>query len=116
MARRSVWALFLLTTFLLVISGATAGSVVDTPYRLRFFHTHTRERLDVVYRHGDEYDPQAQTQINEYLRDYRTGDIHEYDPRLLDLLHDLLIALGRPGAEIDVVCGYRTPRTNEYLR
>jgi uncharacterized protein YcbK (DUF882 family) len=109
--------LFVLTTFLLAIPGGIAGSTaVDIPYHLRFFHTHTRERLDVVYRHGDQYDPEAQTRINEYLRDYRTGDIHEYDPRLFDLLHDLLISLGRPDAQIDVVCGYRTPRTNEYLR
>jgi len=102
---------------LLAIPGGRAGSTaVDPAYRLRFFHTHTQQRLDVVYRRGDEYDPKAQLQINEYLRDYRTGDIHEYDPRLFDLLHDLLVSLGRPDAEIDVVCGYRTPRTNEYLR
>jgi uncharacterized protein YcbK (DUF882 family) len=36
--------------------------------------------------------------------------------RLADLLHDLTIALGRPKAEIDVVRGYRTPWSNEYLR
>jgi len=85
-------------------------------YRLRFFHIHTRERLDLVYRHGENYDSSAQARINQYLRDYRTGEVHRYDPRLLDLLRDLVISLGRPDAEIDVVCGYRTPRTNEYLR
>ena len=84
--------------------------------RLRFYHTHTGERLDVVYRHGDTYDSSAQARINQYLRDYRTGDVHEYDPRLLDLLRDLMASLGRPYGEVDVICGYRTPRTNEYLR
>ena len=85
-------------------------------YRLRFYHTHTGERLDVVYRHGDTYDSNAQARINQYLRDHRTGDVHEYDPQLLDLLHDLMASLGRPYAEIDVICGYRTSVTNEYLR
>jgi len=85
-------------------------------YRLRFFHIHTRERLDVVYRHGESYDSNAQARINQYLRDYRTGEVRQYDPRLLDLLRDLMISLGRPDAEIEVVCVYRTPRTNEYLR
>jgi uncharacterized protein YcbK (DUF882 family) len=85
-------------------------------YRLRFYHTHTGERLDVVYRHGDSYDSRAQARINQYLRDHRTGEVHEYDPRLLDLLRDLMISLGRSDTEIDVICGYRTPRTNEYLR
>jgi uncharacterized protein YcbK (DUF882 family) len=88
----------------------------ESAYRLRLYQVHTGERLDVVYRHGDRYDPEALAQINLYLRDYRTGDIREYDPRVLDLLHDLETSLRRPNAEIDVVCAYRTPRTNEYLR
>jgi uncharacterized protein YcbK (DUF882 family) len=37
--------------------------------------------------------------------------VHEFD-----LLHDLMARLGRPNGEIDIVCGYRTPSTNEYLR
>jgi len=85
-------------------------------YRLHFFNAHTRERHDIVYRHGDHYDSDAQTRINQYLRDYRTGDVHEYDPHVLDLLHDLIVSLGRPNAEIEVLCAYRTPQTNEYLR
>jgi uncharacterized protein YcbK (DUF882 family) len=85
-------------------------------YRVRFFHTHTGERLDVVYRQGDRYLPGALEQVNHHLRDHRTGDIHSYDPQLLDLLHDLLASLGRPAAEIDVICGYRTPQSNQFLR
>ena len=88
----------------------------QVPYRLRFFHTHTQERLDIIYRHGDTYDPDAVARISHYLRDHRTGDVHEYDPRVFDLLHDLTLASGRTDAEIEVVCGYRTPWSNEYLR
>lgn len=72
--------------------------------------------MDVVYRRGESYDSNAEAQINQYLRDYRTGDVREYDPSLFDLLHDLMVSLGRPDGEINVVCGYRTPQTNEYLR
>jgi uncharacterized protein YcbK (DUF882 family) len=50
------------------------------------------------------------------LRDYRTGDIRQYDPRVFDLLHDLLSSVGRADGQIQIVCGYRTPHTNEYLR
>ena len=113
----SVRALLVFASLLLVVPGTSAASkTTHAPYRLHFFHTHTGERLDVTYRHGEDYDPNAEARINQYLRDYRTGDVHEYDPRLFDLLHDLLSSLGRPDAEIDVVCGYRTPRTNEFLR
>jgi Bacterial protein of unknown function (DUF882) len=46
----------------------------------------------------------------------RTGEVHHFDPRLFDLLSDLTTAVGRPDAEIDVICGYRTPWSNNYLR
>ena len=72
--------------------------------------------MDVVYRRGESYDSDAEAQINQYLRDYRTGDVRDYDPSLFDLLHDLMVSLGRPDGEINVVCGYRTPLTNEFLR
>ncbi len=85
-------------------------------YRLRFYHTHTRERLDVVYRRGDTYIPEALDELDHYLRDHRTGEIRHFDPHLFDLLHDLTASLGDSGGEINVICGYRTPWSNEFLR
>lgn len=95
---------------------SASASFPETNYRLRLLHIHTGERLDIVYRYGNAYDLEAQLRLNRYLRDYRTGDVYQYDARVLDLLHDLLVSLGQPDAEIDVLCGYRTPRTNEALR
>ena len=88
----------------------------DHQFRLRLYHTHTGEHLDVVYRQGDHYVPEALAQADHFLRDHRTGDVHHYDPRLFDLLKDLEAAVGRPNAEIHVICGYRTPWSNEFLR
>jgi uncharacterized protein YcbK (DUF882 family) len=85
-------------------------------YRLRFYHTHTGERLDVVYRRGDQYVPEALDQLDHFLRDHRTGDVRHFDPRLFDLLYDLTASLHDSGGEIDVICGYRTPWSNEFLR
>jgi uncharacterized protein YcbK (DUF882 family) len=115
MSRRFAVAL---VAFLSVPNLGRAGTAPGTeePYRLRFYQIHTGERLDVVYRKGSDYDPDALSRIDRFLRDYRNGEVRAYDPRLLDVLHDLTRSLGRPGAEIDVVCGYRTPGTNEYLR
>jgi len=90
--------------------------VSDGPYRLHFFHTHTGERLNIVYRNGEAYDQESITRLNRFLRDHRTGEIHEYDPRVFDLLYDLATALGSSGLEIDVVCGFRTSWSNEFLR
>jgi uncharacterized protein YcbK (DUF882 family) len=80
------------------------------------FHTHTGERINVVYRQGGAYIPDAIARLNEFLRDHRTGDVHSYDPRLFDLLSTLEQELGKPAAEIDVICGYRTPWSNGFLR
>lgn len=85
-------------------------------YRIRLYHTHTQERLDVIYRQGDSYIPAALAELDHFLRDHRTGDVHHYDPRLFDVLHELTASLGDSGAEINVICGYRSPWSNEFLR
>ncbi len=83
---------------------------------LHLYHLHTHERIDIVYRTGDAYDPGAMVRLEHFLRDHRTGDERPVDPRLYDLLDDLTSAIHRHGTEIDIVCGYRTPWSNEFLR
>jgi len=97
-------------------SGAGTASLVGEQYRLRMHHLHTGESIDVVYRIGDTYIPEAMEKLNHFLRDHRTQDVSHYDPKEFDLLHNILAKLGRQGAEIDVVCGYRTPWSNNFLR
>jgi uncharacterized protein YcbK (DUF882 family) len=108
--------------FLLIVvslagyQGRSENAAAATPeYRLRFFHTHTNERLDIVYRRGATYVPEALATLDHYLRDHRTGDVRHFDPRLFDLLHDLIASLRDSNGEIDVVCGYRTLWSNEFL-
>lgn len=83
---------------------------------LLLYNTHTAERIDIVYRRGDQYIPEALGKLDNFLRDHRTGKVRHFDPRLYDILSDLTASVGRPGGEIDIVCGYRTPSTNESLR
>jgi uncharacterized protein YcbK (DUF882 family) len=85
-------------------------------YRLRLLHTHTNERIDIVYRRDDVYFPDAINRLDLFLRDHRTGDVHPLDARLFDLLHDLTKSLDQAEAEIDIVCGFRTPWSNAFLR
>jgi len=111
----SLILLFLLTP-LLGHAGTESASAATREYRLRFYHTHTGERLNIVYRRGDQYIPEALDELDHFLRDHRTGDVRHFDPHLFDLLHDLTASLGDSGGEIDVICGYRTPWSNEFLR
>ncbi|MGD0295549.1 MAG: DUF882 domain-containing protein [Bryobacteraceae bacterium] len=107
-------------TLLLLIAplGQTLGSATPAPreYRLRFYHTHSNERLDIVYRRGENYLPDALAELDRYLRDHRTGEVRHFDPHLFDLLYDLTRSVNDSGGEIDVICGYRTPWSNEFLR
>jgi uncharacterized protein YcbK (DUF882 family) len=101
-----------------VASAETRQAVsADTqPHSLLLYNTHTNERLTIVYRRGQRYIPAALAQLDYFLRDHRTGDVRHFDPRLYDILSDLTVAVGHPGGEIDIVCGYRTPSTNAALR
>ena len=113
---QTFWLITLLLAASLGPSAESARAASAPEYRLRFYHTHTNERLDIVYRRGDTYLPNALATLDHYLRDHRTGDVHHFDPRLFDLLRDLTESLNDSGGEIDVICGYRTPWSNEFLR
>jgi uncharacterized protein YcbK (DUF882 family) len=112
-----VTRLLILATMLApaVISAAEADRAA-TERRLRLYDTHTNEHLDIIYSRGNDYIPDALAQLDRFLRDTLTGDVHHYDPRVFDVLFDLTRTSGRPDSEIQVICGYRTPRTNEFLR
>ena len=83
--------------------------------QLSFYHTHTHRSLDVVYYANGEYVDSALDEINRFLKDFRTGDVAEINPQLLDLLHDVRSELGSE-ATYEVISAYRSPKTNEMLR
>lgn len=105
----------------LLTPGVMPASNTDLPtagqrYELKLYHLHTGESIDVVYRIGDTYIPSALEELNHFLRDHRNQDVSSYDPSEFDLLHNLLARLNRPNARINIVCGYRSPESNEFLR
>lgn len=82
---------------------------------LRFYNTHTHERISVTYKQGGGYAPEALAQINHILRDHRSGDVYRIDAELLDFLYDLLQKLDYHD-EVHIISGYRSPKTNATLR
>jgi uncharacterized protein YcbK (DUF882 family) len=105
---------------LAVISACNSSFAAETTstqeHHLRLYHTHTGEHIDIVYRRGDVYLPEAEEELDHFLRDHRTGDVKHYDPRVFDILSDVAAAVGHPGVEIEIICGYRTAWSNEFLR
>jgi uncharacterized protein YcbK (DUF882 family) len=82
---------------------------------LKFFNTHTRERLEVCYCKDGHYDQGAIKAVNTILRDHRTDEIHPIDLRLLDLLHTIRTKTGQDSC-LHIISGYRSPVTNAQLR
>lgn len=83
--------------------------------RLRFHHTHTGEKLTIDYHDGVTFIPDALDEINNYLRDFRTGEQYPIDIKLLDNLFRLGATLESHGT-YEVISGYRSPATNAKLR
>ncbi|MGF1562936.1 MAG: DUF882 domain-containing protein [Geminicoccaceae bacterium] len=101
----------------LLMAAPGMAHAARTPRRLVFESINTGEKLDVVYAYGGNYQLEALEAINYHLRDWRTDTVKPIDPRLLDLL----VALRRTldvgeTTPYTVICGYRTPRTNDMLR
>jgi uncharacterized protein YcbK (DUF882 family) len=82
---------------------------------LRFVHTHTGEQLAVEYARRGSYVPDALQAVNQFLRDFRTGEVHPIDTDLLDLLADMARVTGT-AKPFEVISGYRSPATNGALR
>jgi uncharacterized protein YcbK (DUF882 family) len=107
--------------FLVAPSGARpqasgASSTTAAEHSLRLYNTHTNEKIDIIYRRGDEYIQSALAKLDYFLRDHNTNEVRHFDPRLYDILSDLTASVGHPGDEIDIICGYRTSSTNAALR
>jgi uncharacterized protein YcbK (DUF882 family) len=81
---------------------------------LAFHNLHTDERLHVDYWRDGKYNRAALAKIDHVLRDHYSGDVHPMDVRLMDLLHDLQGKLGNHGP-IEIISGYRSPKTNMRL-
>lgn len=81
---------------------------------MSFYHTHTGERLNIQYSlNGCK--PSTLNRLNNFLRDFRTGDVHSIDPLLLDILYGIRQKTGSRGT-IEIISGYRSPKTNALLR
>ena len=83
--------------------------------RIKMYSGRTGESLNTIYWIEGEYIPEALNEINYFMRDWRSDEVRDMDPRTLDIAaaaHRLL--------DVDesfmLRSGYRTKRTNAMLR
>ena len=94
-----------------VASPAIAKLSLSDARSIAFDNLHTGEKLAVDYWTDGQYEPGALAEVNHVLRDYRNGEEHAIDPKLLDLLNLLHRNLDS-SAPFSVISGYRSPATN----
>ena len=82
---------------------------------ISIYHVHTKESLTVTYMKNGKYIPSAMKKINYILRDWRRNEVITISPRTIDLMWELHADLGskRP---VHIVSGYRSPKTNAFLK
>ena len=81
---------------------------------LGFFNTHTNEILKATYWRDGAYDKGAIKDINQILRDHRSGEVYAMDLPLLDLLVDLH-RRAESKKPFEIISGYRSPQSNATL-
>lgn len=110
-----------------ILAGAAAlsGSAVLWPQsligapdaaarRIALTNLHTDERQEIEYFRDGSYVPEALAALEVLLRDFRNGDQHAIDPKLMDYLVEVAVLIGVPPA-YSVISAYRSPETNERL-
>ena len=78
-------------------------------------HTHTGERIKLVYVEGGQYVADALNALNHFLRDHYTGAVGTIDPQVFDVLHRVQQLVGSSRA-FEIISGYRAADTNARLR
>lgn len=96
------------------LTGALAALPQSGTRTLGFVNTHTNEKILATYWRDGVYDKGALKDINYALRDFRTGEVANMDPHLLDLLVELHRRSGSRKA-YQVISAFRSPKTNAML-
>jgi uncharacterized protein YcbK (DUF882 family) len=82
---------------------------------LSFYHLHTGEKLRATFWEKGRYIPESLASINRLLRDFRTNDIKQIDPQLLEVLHNVQLR-AETTTPFHIISAYRSPHTNADLR
>lgn len=83
--------------------------------RIKMYSGRTGESLDTIYWIEGEYIPEGLREINHFMRDWRTSDTVQMDPRTIDIMaaSHRLMDVSEPYM---LLSGYRSPKTNAMLR
>lgn len=82
------------------------------PRILSFYNLNTNERLSGEFSATSGFSRSLLVKLDYFMRDRRTDQVHHMDPNLFMKFYHLQNNLGLRTAQIDVICGYRSAKTN----
>ena len=97
-----------------VVLPSSVLAISSEPMPLTFYHTHTGEKMSIDYS-PRTYTGEIRREMEYFLRDFRTNEVHPIDHRLLDVLSKIQYTCGKHACW-EVISGYRSAKTNEFLR
>ncbi|MCU0853433.1 MAG: DUF882 domain-containing protein [Rhodobacteraceae bacterium] len=83
--------------------------------KISIYSSRSGETLESVYWIEGEYIPEAMSEINRIMRDWRSGDVIRIDARTIDIMaasHSMMDT----SEPYMLLSGYRSPATNRMLR
>jgi uncharacterized protein YcbK (DUF882 family) len=98
-----------------LVGSSTPSQAAGETRSLKLYFIHTGEKAVITYKRNGRFDPKGLEQLNRFLRDWRKNQPTKMDPRLFDLIWEVYRQSGSRDY-INVVCGFRSPGTNEMLR
>lgn len=82
---------------------------------ISMYNVHTQETVTVTFKRNGQYVLEGLQELNHFMRDWRQNREIRMDPALIDLIWELHEELGSK-EPVHLICGYRSPATNELLR
>lgn len=95
------------------LANSTPALKIDK--ELHLYNIHTGEFVKTTFQQAGEYDQQSLAELDHLLRDHRSGESTLISRTLLDDIHSLQ-QMFKPNQAIEIISGYRSPKTNEKLR
>ena len=106
-------------------NGASQAEISETAAKIQalqslertmsLYNTHTREAVHATFYENGNYDENALKKLNLFLRDHRENEAMVMDKGLFTQMWAIASLLDSDST-FEIVSGYRTPKTNEYLR
>ena len=108
---RRLGAVFACTALLFSLTGVSQAE----ERTITMYNIHTKETASITFKRNGKYVPEGLQAINHFMRDWRVNRETRIDPALIDIIWEMHEQLGSK-APVHLICGYRSPATNEMLR